>query len=75
PGITGLKPYMALLLPPHPLTSSPPQLLQNFVVCRLHRYCLKPYEVPFDNVLLSKFLRSRSEGSLGDLFPRIFDHL
>ncbi|GBN56897.1 hypothetical protein AVEN_46554-1 [Araneus ventricosus] len=47
----------------------------NLVDCRLHRYCLKPLKVIFDNVLRSKLLPSRSESSLGDPFPCIFDHL
>ncbi|GBM20665.1 hypothetical protein AVEN_230247-1 [Araneus ventricosus] len=45
----------------------------NLVDYRYHRYCLKPLKVTFDNTLRSKLLPCRSEGSLGDLLPRIFD--
>ncbi|GBM19039.1 hypothetical protein AVEN_172505-1 [Araneus ventricosus] len=47
----------------------------NLVDCRLRSYCLKPHEVTFDNAFRPKILPSRSEGSLGDPIPRIFDHL
>ncbi|GBO20136.1 hypothetical protein AVEN_48738-1 [Araneus ventricosus] len=47
----------------------------NLVDSRLHRYCLKPLEVTFDNAFRPNLLPSRREGSLGDLFPPIFDYL
>ncbi|GBN92731.1 hypothetical protein AVEN_148462-1 [Araneus ventricosus] len=38
-------------------------------------YCLGLLNVTFDNILRPKLLPSRSEDSLGNLFPCIFDHL
>ncbi|GBO15826.1 hypothetical protein AVEN_211407-1 [Araneus ventricosus] len=47
----------------------------NLVDRRLYSYCLKSLEVTFDNAFRPKLLPSRSEGSLGDFFPPIFDYL
>ncbi|GBM49340.1 hypothetical protein AVEN_148669-1 [Araneus ventricosus] len=47
----------------------------NLVDYRPHRYCLKPLKVTLDNVLRTKLLPSRSESSLGDPFPLLFDQL
>ncbi|GBM91378.1 hypothetical protein AVEN_86502-1 [Araneus ventricosus] len=49
--------------PPHNLGQR-----QNFGICKLHKYCFKPFEVPFDKVLVSSFFKARNEDSLGDLF-------
>ncbi|GBM08205.1 hypothetical protein AVEN_32758-1 [Araneus ventricosus] len=40
-----------------------------------YMYCLKPSKVTFDHIFRSKLLPSRSEGCLGNTFPRIFDYL
>ncbi|GBM39093.1 hypothetical protein AVEN_190228-1 [Araneus ventricosus] len=43
--------------------------------CRLHRYCIKSLKGTLDSAVRPKLLPSRSEGSFGDSFPRILDHL
>ncbi|GBN74579.1 hypothetical protein AVEN_137737-1 [Araneus ventricosus] len=45
---------------------------RNLVDYRLHRYCLKPFKVIFDNALRPKLLTSRNEVSLGNFFPMYF---
>ncbi|GBO39908.1 hypothetical protein AVEN_146831-1 [Araneus ventricosus] len=47
----------------------------NAVDYRLQRYFFKSLKVTFGNALRPKFLPSRSEGSQGDPFSRIFNHL
>ncbi|GBN62496.1 hypothetical protein AVEN_161547-1 [Araneus ventricosus] len=50
----------------------------NFIDCRLHRYCLKPPKVTFNNALQSNLLQRRSEGSHGDpshVFSMIFKRI
>ncbi|GBN33423.1 hypothetical protein AVEN_59615-1 [Araneus ventricosus] len=37
-------------------------------------YCFRLLNAPFDNTLRPKLLPIRSDGSLGNLFPRTFDH-
>ncbi|GBO41039.1 hypothetical protein AVEN_239978-1 [Araneus ventricosus] len=47
----------------------------NLVDYRLHRYCLKALKVAFDNAVRLTLLPSRSEGSLSNSFPRIFNKI